>query len=82
METTNFVMPQYWRRLTVKTAEGKRTEQIAKLPSSYAAQLQAFVDAVLNGGPVLTDVADAVATMRVIDACYDAAGLPRREPTI
>lgn len=81
MEVTNFVMPQYWRRLTVRTSAGKRTERVAKQPSSYSAQLRVFADAVLHGGPVLTDIADAVATMRVIDACYAAAGLPRREPT-
>lgn len=82
MEVTNFVMPQYWRRLTVRTAQGKRTEQVAKYPSSYGAQLRVFADAVLNGGPVITDVADAVATMRVIDACYAAAGLPLRQPSL
>lgn len=81
MEITNFVMPQYWHRLTIRTPQGKHTERVAKHPSSYGAQLRVFADAVLNGGPVLTDVADAVATMRVIDACYAAAGLPRREPT-
>ena len=81
MDVTNFVMPQYWRRLTVRTAAGRRVERVAKTPTSYGAQLQAFADAVLRGGPVITDVADAVATMRVIDACYLAAGLPRREPT-
>lgn len=82
LAVTNFVMPQYWHRLTVRTERGKRTERLAKGPSSYAAQLRAFADAVLHGGPVLTDVADAIATMRVIDACYHAAGLPRREPAI
>lgn len=81
MEITNFVMPQYWHRLTIRTSQGKRTERVGKHPSSYGAQLRVFANAVLNGGPVLTDVADAVATMRVIDACYAAAGLPRREPT-
>lgn len=81
MDVTNFVMPQYWHRLTIRTADGRRIERVAKQPSSYGAQLRAFADAVLKGGPVLTDVADAVATMRVIDACYAAAGLPRREPT-
>jgi predicted dehydrogenase len=81
MDVANFVMPQYWRRLTVRTAQGKRTEQVARYPSSYGAQLRVFADAVLNGGPVITDVADAVATMRVIDACYAAAGLPLRQPS-
>ena len=30
--------------------------------------------------PFPTGVDDAIANMRVIDACYAAAGLPRREP--
>jgi predicted dehydrogenase len=81
LEARNFVAPQYFHRLSVRTAKGRRVEQVAKRPTSYAAQLDAFVEAVLRGGPVLTDVTDAIATMRVIDACYAAAGLPRREPT-
>jgi predicted dehydrogenase len=81
MEITNFVLPQYWHRLAIATRQGRRIERVAKRPSSYQAQLQAFTDAVLRGAPVITDPADAVATMRVIDACYQAAGLPRREPT-
>jgi predicted dehydrogenase len=46
------------------------------------AQLRAFAGAVLRNEPFPTGVEDAIANMRVIDACYAAAGLPRREPTI
>jgi hypothetical protein len=42
-------------------------------------QLRAFIGAILRGEPVLTGPGDAVANMAVIDACYAAAGLPRRE---
>ncbi len=40
--------------------------------------LDAFIDAVLQNQPLLTDAEDAVKQMRVIDAVYEAAGLPKR----
>ena len=46
--------------------------------SSYAYQLDAFLDAVLEGEPLLTGPEDAVRQMRTIDRCYEAAGLPIR----
>ena len=52
-----------------------------ELPTSYAEQLAAFVAAVRDGGPVLTDPADSVATMTAIDAMYTAAGLEPRATT-
>ena len=53
---------------------------MARQPSSCDAQLQAFADAVLRGRRYPTNVDDAIANMRVIDACYAAAGLAKREP--
>ena len=46
--------------------------------SSYAYQLDAFLDAVEEGKPLLTGPEDAVHQMRAIDRCYGAAGLPIR----
>ncbi len=46
--------------------------------SSYAYQLDAFLDAVEEGKPILTGPEDAVNQMRTIDRCYEAAGLPIR----
>ncbi len=46
--------------------------------SSYTYQLEAFVRAVREGAPLPIDVDDAVANMRLIDACYLAAGLRPR----
>jgi predicted dehydrogenase len=77
MRVTNFVAPQLWNRLVVKTGAGATRERVAGEPS-YDAQLRAFVAAVREGGPVLTSPEDAVVTMRVIDAVYRAAGLPLR----
>jgi predicted dehydrogenase len=80
MQVFNPIAPQYRHGLTIRTLAGVRKEQVARQPSSYAAQLQAFADAALRGRPYPTTADDAVANMRVIDACYGAAGLPRREP--
>ncbi|MCW2705460.1 MAG: oxidoreductase, partial [Blastococcus sp.] len=41
-------------------------------------QLEAFVRAVREGAALPVDVDDAVANMRLIDACYVAAGLHPR----
>lgn len=77
MKVRNFTVPQLAGKLTVATRQGRRTERPAK-GTTYGYQLRAFADAVLRGGPVLTPPADSIATMAVIDAVYDAAGLPRR----
>jgi predicted dehydrogenase len=80
LRVSNPFLPQYFHRLLVRTASGRRTEKVARQPSTYAVQLQTFTAAVLRGEPYATNVDDAVANMRVIDACYAAAGLARREP--
>jgi predicted dehydrogenase len=46
--------------------------------TSYTYQLRAFAAAITADGPVPTSAAQAVSTMRVIDAAYRAAGLARR----
>lgn len=74
--------PQFGYRLTVR--RGGRKERIrvdgAKRPT-YSYQLEAFLHAVRDGGPVLTPPTDSVANMRVIDAIYEAAGLGVRQPS-
>ena len=76
----NFTLPQLFGKMTVKSEAGRRTVKAPK-GTTYRYQLDAFADAVLRGGPVLTPPSDSVATMRVIDAMYRAAGLAPREPT-
>jgi predicted dehydrogenase len=75
----NPVMPQAYHRLTVKTAKGKRTENLGRRPT-YLYQLEAFTNACLKGTPVLTAGDDSITNMRVIDDIYRAAGLPLRMP--
>jgi predicted dehydrogenase len=68
-----------FRRLWVRSAEGKRVELFPRR-TTYAYQLDAFAAAVLRGEPVKTTPQDAVENMTVIDATYRAAGLPLRKP--
>ncbi|GAB2986798.1 Gfo/Idh/MocA family oxidoreductase [Amycolatopsis acidiphila] len=82
MRVFNPYAPQAFHRLTIRTGGRRRVEHVDRKPSSYAAQLHAFAGAVLHGEPVVTGIDDAVANMRALDACYGAAGLQRREPTI
>jgi predicted dehydrogenase len=81
MEVLNPYQPQLIHRLVVHSDTRHAVEHVPRQPSTYASQLRAFTGAVLRGEPVLTGSDDAVANMAVIDACYAAAGLPRREPT-
>jgi predicted dehydrogenase len=68
-----------FRRLSVRSADGKRVERFPQR-TSYAFQLDAFAAAVLRGEPVRTSPEDALENMTVIDGIYRAAGLPLREP--
>lgn len=77
MRVFNPVGPQFYHRLTVKAGGRRRVEHVER-SATYLHQLRAFASAVGEGAPVLTPPADSVANMRVIDAVYDAAGLPRR----
>lgn len=76
----NFVLPQAYHRLTVRSDRGRRrwSERVPGEPT-YTCQLRAFAAAVHDGTPVLTPPADSVATMTVIDEIYRAAGLPLRQ---
>jgi predicted dehydrogenase len=74
-------VPQLWNRLVVRSDTRRAVEHVPRQPSTYASQLRAFTGAILRGEPLLTGPDDAVANMTAIDACYAAAGLPRREPS-
>lgn len=77
MHVLNFIAPQAYHRLTVRTASGKRTEHVAG-EATYTCQLRAFAQAIQQGTPFPTNATDAVANMRVIDAVYQAAGMQIR----
>jgi predicted dehydrogenase len=73
--------PQLGHRLLIRSNTRRAVEHVPRQPSTFANQLRAFIGAIVRGEPVLTGPDDAVANMMVIDACYAAAGLPRREPS-
>jgi predicted dehydrogenase len=71
-------VPQMKGRIRVD-GPGLRLREKADRRASYAFQLEAFRDAVVAGGPNLTDSAAALETMQEIDDIYRAAGMePRR----
>jgi predicted dehydrogenase len=82
MKVRNFTMPHLLGKVTVSTTAGSRSEVAAK-ERTYDCQLDAFVRTV--GGDAsanLTPPSDSVTTMEIIDAVYEAAGLPERpKPT-
>ena len=73
----NFVKPHLDDRLVIGTPGGRHVERHGTR-SSYTYQLEAFVRAVRGGTPLPVDVDDAVRNMRLVDACYAAAGLGPR----
>jgi predicted dehydrogenase len=77
MNVLNFIAPQFYNRLSVRTPKGHRTEHIAG-DATYTYQLRAFAQAITQGTPVLTNPIEAIANMRVIDAVYRKAGLQPR----
>ena len=81
MQVLNPYAPQLGHRLVVRSDTRRAVEHVPRHPSTYASQLRTFTGAILRGEPLLTGPDDAVANMTVIDACYVAAGLARREPT-
>ncbi len=73
----NPLAPHLGHRLVVDTPQGSTTETVEG-EATYVHQLRAFVAAVLDGANLPTGGVDAVATMRIIEACYAEAGLPVR----
>ncbi|MEU4650253.1 Gfo/Idh/MocA family protein [Nocardia fluminea] len=71
--------PHFAGQITIATASGTVTED-CDTRATYSYQLQAFRDAVQQGGEVLTDAAEAAETMRLIDDIYRAAGMRPRTP--
>lgn len=74
MTVLNPLMPSLYHHLKIRTQAGTRTERFSR-EATYVYQLRAFIDNILDGTPVLTSPADALANMRVIDAIYEKAGL-------
>jgi predicted dehydrogenase len=73
----NFIKPEVYHRLRVRTGPRIRSERVPG-GSTYKAQLAAFAEAVRDGTQPVTTISDAVKNARVVDAVYLAAGLPVR----
>ncbi|MEO6116946.1 MAG: Gfo/Idh/MocA family oxidoreductase [Pseudolysinimonas sp.] len=76
----NPFLPQEGNSLTLTVGQTSYVEH-ATTETTFEFQLRALADAVLRGAPVVTDTADAIANMTVIDAGYAAAGLLPRPLT-
>ena len=75
--------PQMGYRMSVRTGGARQRIRVdGAKQATYTYQLEAFLAAVREGRPVLTPPSDAIANMAVIDAVYEAAGLPVREPSM
>ncbi len=80
VDVFNFVAPQFYNSITVRTGSVRRRERISG-PATYTAQLRAFATALRDGSPLPTEGQDSISNMRVIDDIYSAAGLPLRAPS-
>jgi predicted dehydrogenase len=69
--------PHLLQRLKIRAPSGRRLERVPG-DSTFTYQLRAFVKAVRDGEPLITDPTEAVANLRVIDAVYERAGLKIR----
>ena len=76
----NFVVAALDNRITVVSG-GERVVEHHGDKTTYTYQLEAFGRHVLDGEEIPTDSADALTQARLIDQCYDAAGLPLRPVT-
>jgi predicted dehydrogenase len=73
----NPVLPQIGSTLVVDTGDGRR-EYAVERSTTYSHQLRAFRDAVATGIAPPTSGDEIIANMRLLDACYRAAGLQPR----
>jgi predicted dehydrogenase len=77
----NYVLPNMDDRLIVTVGGESREEHLGRR-SSYTYQLERFVAHVREGMDMPTDHRDAVKTMELVDASYQALGLPVRPSSV
>lgn len=77
LTVTNFAAPQFPYKFLVGVNGNRRRERFSPKPT-YTYQLEAFAAAVRGEKTNLTPPSDSIATMELIDAAYQAAGLPLR----
>ena len=79
LEVENPFIPMKGNSLTVRRGSDVRVENLTTEPS-YLFQLRAVTDVLLRGAPILTNQADSIGNMDVIDAAYRAAGMQPHQP--
>lgn len=75
----NPLLPHLFHLLRIKSSGRTRWERCPG-ESTYTYQLQAFIDTIEGKPASISNGWNGVATMRVIDAAYQAAGLSLRQP--
>lgn len=78
IRVTNPIVPQLFHGLRWRKAGGAWTKETFPKKATYAYQLEAFRDALVHGKPFITTTAEAVKTMKVVDAIYRSAGMQPR----
>lgn len=78
LRVVNPVYPHAGHQLAVRIGGQRRVEHFTRR-STFTLQLEAFAAAVCGAGQVVP-LAESVATQRVVDAVYRAAGLAPRSP--
>jgi len=77
MKVFNPYHPHWFHRISIRTGDRKWRGTVEG-DNVYALQLRAFVDAIRADKQPVTDAANGVGTMRVIDTIYAKAGLALR----
>jgi predicted dehydrogenase len=77
LHVLNPYLPHWWHRLTT-IVDGKRERERVRGEATYTHQLRQFVARIRQGAPWASDLTDSIDNMKLIDAIYDKAGLPRR----
>lgn len=80
LEVRNPLAPSMGNAIVITTTSGESSsEEVEQGKSTYHHQLEAFAAAVLDGAPFVTSGEDSIATMRIIEDSYAAAGFPPRK---
>ena len=77
LRVINPIVPQNGHRIEL-SVDGRNTVETCDRRPTYGYQLDAFLAAVEDGAPLLTDGEDGSRQMQVIDRCYQSAGLRLR----
>lgn len=73
-----YIHPHFGNRIQLRLGDDLQELSVPREPTTYEAQLEAFVSATHGADTNLTGPEDSVATMKVLDAMYEAAGLTPR----